>query len=352
MKDTKIFKIDSENPDKDKIKEAASILKAGGLVAFPTETVYGLAALPYNTIAVEKLRYIKNRYEIKQFSFCIHSIKQAEQLAGVISPFAYKLMNKFWPGPLTLVLDARQGETVGLRIPNHPVARLLLKEIGEPVFAPSANFAGEKVPVNAQEVLKTLDKKIDVLIDSGESKLKASSTVCKITGDGFEIIRQGAVTQDMIARVLKTQEVLFVCTGNSCRSAMAEGLLKKIFEGSENIHVSSAGVAAFEGMAASKEAILVMQKLGVDISAHAAMRVTDEMLKQADFILVMEQGHKEYILKRVSGLNKKVFLLKEFSEDKSGGLSIQDPIGMSIGFYEKIAGELQKSIEGLVLKLK
>ncbi|MCG2711045.1 MAG: threonylcarbamoyl-AMP synthase [Candidatus Omnitrophica bacterium] len=351
MKHTKIFKISSENPDKDKIKEAALIIKAGGLVAFPTETVYGLAALPYD-IAVEKLRYIKNRYEVKQFSFCIHSIEQAEQLTGYISPFVYKLMNKFWPGPLTLVLDTRQGETVGLRIPDHPVALLLLKEIGEPVFAPSANFAGGRAPVNAQEVLKALDKKIDALIDSGESKLKLSSTVCKVSDDSFEIIRQGTITQGMIAQVLKTKEVLFVCTGNSCRSAMAEGLMKKIVEDSKNIHISSAGVAAYEGMPASNEAIFVMRKSGVDISEHKARRVTDEMLKQADFILVMEQGHKQYILKKRIELTKKVFLLKEFAEDQPGELSIQDPIGMSIGFYEKVAGELRKSIEGLVGKIK
>ena len=351
MKDTNIFKINSENPDKNKIKEAAAILKAGGLVAFPTETVYGLAALP-NTIAVEKLRYIKNRYEVKQFSFCIHSIEQAEQMAGVISTLAYKLMNKFWPGPLTLILASRPGETVGLRMPDHPVAQLLLKEIDEPVFAPSANFSGEKAPVNAQEVLKALAGKIDIVIDSGESKLKASSTVCKVADESFEIIRQGAITQEMIDQVLKTKDILFICTGNSCRSAMAEGIMKKMVKSSENIHVSSAGVAAYEGMPASEEAVLVMQAQGVDISAHKARRVTDMMLKQADFILVMDQGHKQYILKQRGELNNKVFLLKEFSEDKSGGLSIGDPIGMHITFYEKVARELQKSIEGLVAKIK
>ena len=81
-----------------------------------------------------------------------------------------------------------KGETVGLRMPNHPIALLLLEEVGEPVFAPSANFSEEKAPVNALEVLKALDKKIDVLIDSGESELKASSTVCKVTNEGFEIL--------------------------------------------------------------------------------------------------------------------------------------------------------------------
>lgn len=352
MKDTKILKIDPQVPDQDKIKEAASILKTGGLVAFPTETVYGLAALPNQDIAVEKLRYIKKRYEEKQFSFCIQSIEQAKELAGDISPLAYKLMNKFWPGPLTLVLDSRGGATVGLRMPDHPVAQLLLEEVGVPVLAPSANFPNEKAPVNAQEVLKVLDKKIDIIIDSGESELKLSSTVCQIKDEGFQILRQGAITQEMISKALKIKEVLFVCTGNSCRSAMAEGLMKKIVEGSENIHISSAGVAAFNGMPASEDAILVMQRAGIDISRHKARRITQDLLKNADFILVMDKGHKQHILNYMSGLEKKVFLLKEFSKEKSGAMSIQDPMGLHISFYEKVADELQKSIEGLVEKIK
>lgn len=352
MKNTKIFKISPQQPEKEKIKEAALILRGGGLVAFPTETVYGLAALPRDAIAVEKLRYIKNRYEVKKFSFCIHSIEQAEQLAGCIPPLGYKLIDEFWPGPLTLVLDSRGGESVGLRMPNHPVARLFLEEVGDPVFAPSANFAGQRAPVNAQEVLNALDEKIDALIDAGESELKIASTVCKVTADNFEILRQGAVTREMINRVLKTKEILFVCTGNSCRSAMAEGIMKKMAEGLENIHVSSAGVAAYDGMPASKEAILVMKNKGIDISGHKSRRVTVGMLKQADLILVMDEGHRQNILNFVSGLDKKVFLLKEFSDERSGGLAIQDPIGLHISFYESVAGVLQKSIEGLVEKIK
>ncbi|MCK4994442.1 MAG: threonylcarbamoyl-AMP synthase [Candidatus Omnitrophica bacterium] len=352
MKDTKIFKVNPEFPDQDKIAEAAAILRAGGLVAFPTETVYGLAALPHDAIAVEKLRYIKNRYEVKKFSFCVHNIEQAEELIGDISSLAYKLMNKFWPGPLTLVLDSREGETVGLRMPDHPIAQLLLEKVGEPIFAPSANFPGEKAPVNAREVLEALDKKIDVLIDGGESALKISSAVCKVTDDSFEILRPGAITQQMINYVVETKEFLFVCTGNSCRSAMAEGMMKKVVEGFENIHVSSAGVAAYDGMPASKEAILVMKNQDIDISRHKARRVTKGMLKQADFILVMDKSHKHHILNSMNGLEKKVFLLKEFSEEKFGDMAIQDPIGLHISFYERVARELQQSIEGLVAKIK
>lgn len=352
MKDTKIFKVNSQSPDKSMIKEAVAILRSGGLIAFPTETVYGLAALPNKEIAVEKLRYVKNRYEVKQFSFCIHSIEQAEQLTGDIIPNAYKLMNKFWPGPLTLVLDARGGETVGLRMPDHPIAQLFLEEVDEPIFAPSANFPGEKAPVNAQDVLNALNNKIEGLIDAGESELKLSSTVCKMTAEGFEILREGAITHEMISEALKTKEILFVCTGNSCRSAMAEGIMRKAVKDIKNIHISSAGVATYDGMPASKEAILVMENAGVDISGHRARRVTDRMLKVADFILVMDQGHKQHILNSVNGIGKKVFLLKEFSNEKSGQMAIQDPIGRHISFYERVANELQKSIEGLVEKIK
>lgn len=352
MQDTQVLKINSNNPEKKKIKQAAVILENGGLVAFPTETVYGIAALPREELAVEKLRHIKNRYSEKEFSLCIHSIRQVEELAKNMSTFAWKLIKQFWPGPLTLVLEGKQGKNVGLRMPDHLVAQLLLEELNSPVFAPSANLPGDPAPVSAEEVLKHLNQKIDLVIDSGLTRLQNSSTVCKVKNDEFEILRIGVITEEMIENVLKTKNILFVCTGNSCRSAMAEGLMKKMVVGAKDFSISSAGVAAFEEMPASREAIEVMKDAGVDISRHKARRLTDDMLKQSDYILVMEDGHKRHILSRFKEQRSKVFLLKEFAQEKKEDLTIHDPIGMSMDFYKKVAEELEKSIEGLVLKLK
>lgn len=349
-KSTEIIKVDALNPDKAKIEQAADIVKSGGIVAFPTETVYGLAALTNDPIAVEKLRYIKSRQEEKRFSLCVSSIEQVEGLIEDISPFVYKLIDKFWPGPLTLVLKNAQNEMIGFRIPDHPVAQMFLNRLGMAVFAPSANFAGEKPAQTAQEVLESFDGKIDAIIDAGPVRLGIASTVVQID-DGYKILRQGAVTEQMLETIYQNKNILFVCTGNSCRSAMAEGLMKKIVEKKHNLNISSAGVAAFGGMPASHDAIAVMKKYDVDITAHKARRLNNQMVKVADYILVMDNSHREFLFDRYWRAKKRIFLLKEFAKVKNGKLGIEDPIGRDINFYEEVAKTIKQSIEGLVDKL-
>ncbi len=351
-KSTKLIKIDADNPDINNIKLAAEIVKSGGLVAFPTETVYGLAALTTDPIALEKLRYIKQRQEEKKFSLCVHSIEQVEGIIDDITSFVYKLIEAFWPGPLTLVLTSAQGETIGFRMPDHPVAQMFLKEVNAPVFAPSANFAGANPPNTAEQVMAYFDGKIDAVIDSDPTETGIASTVLQINNDGYKVLRQGALTEQMIDNIYKHKNILFVCTGNSCRSAIAEGLMKKRVKGNKSICVSSAGVAAFNGMPASHDAIAVMRKYGVDITGHRARRVTNEMIKVADYILVMDNSHRDFMFDRYWRVKKRIYLLKEFSKEKAGKLGIEDPIGRSVSFYEEVAEVIEQSIEGLVERLK
>jgi L-threonylcarbamoyladenylate synthase len=350
-KKTQVIQIDNNNPQEDRLKHAADIVKAGGLVAFPTETVYGLAALPTDDLALEKLRVIKKRQEEKKFSLCVSAVEQIEERVEQISPFVYKLIEEFWPGPLTLVLESDNGQTTGFRMPDHKVAQMFLTKIGSPVFAPSANFAGDEPPKTAEEVLKYFDGKIDAVIDSGRSEIGLSSTVVQIN-EGYQVLRQGVITKEMIENIFKRKNILFVCTGNSCRSAMAEGIMKKLCESDPNIHVESAGVAAFNGMRASAEAIEVMKSYGIDISGHRARRLTNQMVKVSDYILVMDNSHRNFMFDRYWRAKKKVFLLKEFSSSINSNLAIHDPIGQGIEFYEQVANIIADSIKGLKEKLK
>lgn len=351
MQKTEIIKVDSQNPNSELIKKAADILLQGGLVAFPTETVYGLAALISNRQAINRLRKLKERPQEKKFSICIHDLSQVEQFVDEPSPFAYKLMRKFWPGPLTLVLKAKDSDTVGLRMPDHNVALALLKQTGIPIFAPSANLSGHEPPICAEDVLVNFAGKIEAVIDSGRTQLSVVSTVCAVINGDYRILRAGAIPESMIMDITKFKNILFVCTGNSCRSPMAEGLLKKMLGNDKYIKVESAGVATFDGMPATKETIAVLEKEGIIISDHRSRRLTDEMIKESDLILVMESYQKQHILNRVLSAEKRIFLLREFDNEYSGDLNIPDPIGAQIDVYERVFKIIKNAVERLVLKL-
>jgi Sua5/YciO/YrdC/YwlC family protein len=318
MKQTVVLKVDPLSPQPESIAAAAAILRKGGLVAFPTETVYGIAAVINDDLALERLRYIKKREPDKQFSVCIYSLKQAEELCGVLSPFVYRLIEKFWPGPLTLVVPSDSGGMIGLRMPDHPVALQLLRQVNIPVFAPSANFSGATPPVNAEQVMAELGGFIDAVIDAGKTKLGISSTVCQVIDDSFTILREGSIRADMITPVAHQKQILFVCTGNSCRSAMAEGFMRKMLANVPAIGVSSAGIAAFEGMPATPAAQIVMQRQGIDISGHRARRVNEAMIRESDLILVMDNTHRRYIIDHFPFAEKRTFLLKEFFKRRNG----------------------------------
>jgi L-threonylcarbamoyladenylate synthase len=192
------------------ITRAAEILRAGGLVAFPTETVYGLGANALSAEAVEQIFAAKQRPHWDPLIVHIAEREQLQQIA-VASSEAERLMDAFWPGPLTLLLPKTSAipysvtagrSLVGVRIPAHPVAQALLRETGVPIAAPSANTFGHTSPTTAEHVLADLDGRIDAVLDGGPTAVGLESTVCETTGAGAIVYRPGGVTVQMLESVL------------------------------------------------------------------------------------------------------------------------------------------------------
>ena len=208
---TVIKKLDNSNIDKSVIKEAAGILLKGGLVAFPTETVYGLGANGLSSDACKKIYSAKGRPSDNPLILHIGKIEQLEQIILEITPLAKKVIEAFWPGPVTLVFKKKicipnsvTGglNTVGVRFPSNIIAQELIKEAGFPIAAPSANSSGKPSPTKASHVEYDLSGKIEMILDGGATDFGLESTIVDVTGDKAVILRPGAITFEMLEDLL------------------------------------------------------------------------------------------------------------------------------------------------------
>ena len=204
-------KIDSDNINMDLIEKAAGILRKGGLVAFPTETVYGLGADGLNASACKKIYEAKGRPSDNPLILHIGNISQLKDIVCDIPECAVKIIDRFWPGPVTLVFrkkpivpDSVSGGliTVAVRFPSNPVARAIINAAKTPVAAPSANTSGKPSPTRAKHVLHDMDGKIDMIIDGGSCEVGLESTIVDVTGKKPVILRPGGITKEMLEEVV------------------------------------------------------------------------------------------------------------------------------------------------------
>ena len=216
---------------KDKLGEAASLIASGELVAVPTETVYGLACSALNAEAVEQVYEVKGRPEVKPLSLMIHKGAALTRYCKDIPKQARVLMDKFWPGPLTIVLRSKDivpdivragGDTVALRCPDHPMTQTMLKKAKLPFAAPSANPSGSKSPVTAQEVLDYFDGRIAAVVDGGQCGLGRESTIIDMSAAPYKILRQGALPEEDISSALAEKlKIIGITGGTGCGKTTA-----------------------------------------------------------------------------------------------------------------------------------
>jgi len=276
-----------------------------------------------------------------------------------VSDLAQRMMKKLWPGPVAMMFDVSddrreevaqevgvpvtelyEGQSITLRCPDHVVAADVIAQSGGPVVLRKSGDSSARV---AEEWLG----KIDLILDAGPTRYSKPSTIVKVKDDSYEIVRAGIYDQRIIERLLRTT-ILFVCSGNTCRSPMAEALTRQILAKKlgigeadlekKGISVLSAGSFAMPGTKAAAPAIEALKPLGADLSRHRSRPLSVELIHQADVIYVMGKSHAQAVTALVPSAAEKVVML---DSDRD----IDDPIGGDVGLYQALAGQLQSLIQ-------
>jgi len=201
----------NNSKDYQKLRYSAEIIKNGGIVVFPTETVYGIGTNGLDKEAVERLYKIKERPLNKPISLLVSDYEMIEKVVKDINELEYKIMKKFFPGPLTIILNKKDivpdivtsgGSTVGIRMPEEEITRKLIEYAGVPIAAPSANISGKASGIDLQEIVKEFGDKVDYYIDGGKSKIGIGSTIVKVENNEIKILREGSISKEEIENAI------------------------------------------------------------------------------------------------------------------------------------------------------
>jgi len=351
-----ILKVDETDQFYDRVIQT---LRKGDIVALPTDTVYGFAADGSQLDTVKRLGNIKRRGD-KPFTLFI-SRNRIEEYVTIVKR---KIIEYFVPGPLTIILRKRKEvslplieDKIGIRIPQVDFVIKLLNLYNKPLAVTSANLSGKDTLNSAYEIAEGFPD-VKLVIDGGHIFSKPS-TVLDLTETPPLVIRKGSIPileiekvygrSVHLSRLLKFN-ILFVCTGNTCRSPMAEGIFGTLVD-KKYCDVKSAGVLQMNGVPPAQNAQEIVKEYGGSITHKLSQTVTRELIDWADLILVMEYRHYIYILEISQKATMKTFLLKEYKK-KVKYNEISDPVGKDIVAYREAAQDMLSSLRLIARDVK
>ncbi|GIW91664.1 MAG: protein-tyrosine-phosphatase [Pirellulaceae bacterium] len=357
---------------RDAIHLAVQALVEGKLVVFPTETAYAVGASALRPDAVQQLRAWKCA-TVRPLSLAVKSLEEALDYVPDFPEVGRRVARRCWPGPIKLVVDdchpesavsafaapvreaLKPQQTLALRVPAHDVVREVMRLVPGPIVWTGARRAGEPQAYTAADAVRQLAALAPLVLDAGRCKFSQPTSVVRVRDHELEVLREGVLTANAL-RQLSSFLIVLVCTGNTCRSPMAEVMLKAMLSrqlgvsadqlSDQGILVVSAGTSALAGAGPAAEAVAVMAQRGLDLSRHEAQPLSDRLVRFADLILTMTEGHRRSILQQWPSAAGRVHLLSRENQE------IADPIGGPLEQYQQCASQIEQCLKPWVDALK